>query len=63
VDRTSEAVTRQIVAMGGDVFEIGLYKPEGAGDNEPPMIPRTWDMRKRPRITGASQGPIREIGP
>src|ERR1039457_250122 len=31
--------------MGGDVFEVGLYKPEGAGDNEPPMIPRTWDMR------------------
>ena len=31
--------------MGGDVFEVGLYKPEGAGDNEPPMIPRTWDMQ------------------
>jgi hypothetical protein len=31
--------------MGCDVFEIGLYKPEGAGDNEPPMIPRTWDMQ------------------
>ena len=45
MDRTNEAVTRQIVAMGGDVFEVGLYKPEGAGDNEPPMIPRTWDMR------------------
>ena len=45
MDRTNEAVTRQIVAMGGDVFEVGLYKPEGAGDNEPPMIPRTWDMQ------------------
>jgi hypothetical protein len=45
VDRTNEAVTRQIVAMGGDVFEIGLYKPEGAGNSEPPMIPRTWDMQ------------------
>jgi hypothetical protein len=45
VDRTNEAVTRQIVAMGGDVFEIGLYKPEGAGHSEPPMIPRTWDMQ------------------
>jgi hypothetical protein len=44
VDRTNEAVTRQIVTMGGDVFEIGLYKPEGAGNSEPPMIPRTWDM-------------------
>jgi hypothetical protein len=31
--------------MGGDVFEIGLYKPEGAGNSEPPMIPRTWDMQ------------------
>ena len=45
MDRTNEAVTRQIVAMGGDVFEIGLYKPEGAGNSEPPMIPRTWDMQ------------------
>src|ERR1039458_5893514 len=33
VDRTNEAVTRQIVTMGGDVFEIGLYKPEGAGNS------------------------------
>ena len=45
MDRTNEAVTRQIVAMGGEVFEIGLYKPEGAGNSEPPMIPRTWDMQ------------------
>ena len=45
MDRTNEAVTRQIVAMGGDVFEIGLYKPEGAGNSEPPMIPRTWDIQ------------------
>jgi hypothetical protein len=45
VDRTNEAVTRQIVAMGTNMFEIGLYKPEGAGNAEPPMIPRTWDMQ------------------
>jgi len=45
VDRTNEAVTRQIIAMGSDVFEIGLYKPEGAGNSEPPMIPRTWEMQ------------------
>jgi len=45
VDRTNEAVTRQLVAMGGGEFEIGLYKPEGAGNSEPPMIPRTWDMQ------------------
>jgi hypothetical protein len=31
--------------MGGGEFEIGLYKPEGAGNSEPPMIPRTWDMQ------------------
>jgi hypothetical protein len=45
VDRTNEAVTRQLVAMGAGEFEIGLYKPEGAGNSEPPMIPRTWDMQ------------------
>lgn len=45
MDRTNEAVTRQLVAMGGGEFEIGLYKPEGAGNSEPPMIPRIWDMQ------------------
>ena len=41
-DRTNEAVTRQIIAMGVNEFEIGLYKPDGPGNGEPPMIPRTW---------------------
>jgi hypothetical protein len=45
VDKTNKAVTRQIVAMGSNVFEIGLYKPEGAGNSQPPMIPRAWDMQ------------------
>ena len=45
MDRTNEAVTRQIVAMGSNVFEIGLYKPEGADNSQPPMIPRIWDMQ------------------
>ena len=45
MERTNSAVTRQIVAMGANEFEIGLYKPEGAGNGEPPMIPRTWDMQ------------------
>jgi hypothetical protein len=45
MDRTNEAVTRQIVAMGENEFEIGLYKPDGAGNGEPPMIPRTWSVQ------------------
>jgi len=45
MERTNSAVTRQIVAMGANEFEIGLYKPEGAGNGEPPMIPRTWDRK------------------
>jgi len=44
-DRTNEAVTRQIIAMGVNEFEIGLYKPDGPGNGEPPMIPRTWTMQ------------------
>lgn len=28
--------------MGCDVFELGLFKPGGTG-NEPVMLPRTWD--------------------
>ncbi len=28
---------------GSDVFEIGLFKPEGNG-NEAIMLPRTWDV-------------------
>jgi len=31
--------------MGANEFEIGLYKPDGAGNGEPPMIPRTWSMQ------------------
>ena len=45
VDRTNDAVTRQIVAMGANEFEIGLFKPDGACNGEPPMIPRTWSMQ------------------
>lgn len=42
MDKTTEAVTRQIAAMGCEVFEIGLLKPE-TGNNERNMLPRTWD--------------------
>jgi len=45
MDRTNEAVRRQIVAMGAAEFEIGLYKLDGASNSEPPMIPRTWSMQ------------------
>ena len=41
-DRTLEAVTKQIHAMGCEVFEVGLFNPTATG-NEPVMIPRTWD--------------------
>lgn len=41
-DKTLEAVTKQIHAMGCEVFEVGLFKPTATG-NEPVMLPRTWD--------------------
>jgi hypothetical protein len=40
-DRTYDAVRRQVTAMGCDVFEVGLFKPDAV--NEPVMLPRTWD--------------------
>src|SRR6202521_973505 len=41
-DRTIEAIGRQVTAMASDVFEIGLFKPDAAG-NEAVMLPRVWD--------------------
>src|SRR5690349_22936282 len=41
-NRTIEAMRRQVVAMGCDVFEVGLFKPDPAG-NEAVMLPRVWD--------------------
>lgn len=41
-NRTVEAVQRQIEAMGADVFEVGLFKPDAKG-REPIMVPRVWD--------------------
>ena len=41
-DKTVEAVQTQIRAMGAEVFEVGLFKPNTAG-NEPVMMPRVWD--------------------
>jgi len=42
VERTIEAVSRQIAAMGGNVFEIGLFNPD-APASQPKMVLRTWD--------------------
>lgn len=42
MDMTSEAVNRQIAAMGCEVFEVGLLKSEST-DNGPDMLPRVWD--------------------
>ena len=41
-ERTIEAVRRQVAAMASEVFEIGLFKPDAAG-NEAVMLPRVWD--------------------
>ena len=53
-NRTKIAVERQIVAMGADVFEVGLFKPQAAGDpsNEPEMLPRVWDRETLLRSVG-----------
>lgn len=40
--RTAAAVQRQVVAMGSELFEVGLYKPD-AGPGESVMIARVWD--------------------
>ena len=41
-NRTLSAVQRQIEAMGAEVFEVGLFKPD-ARDGEAIMLPRVWD--------------------
>jgi hypothetical protein len=41
---TTAAVRAQIAAMGAEVFELGLFKPDTAEPGSgPPMLPRTWD--------------------
>ncbi len=42
IDRTAIAVRQQITAMGSQLFEVGLFKPD-AGPAESVMIPRVWD--------------------
>src|SRR5271157_5893955 len=42
---TTAAVRAQIAAMGAEVFELGLFKPDTAEPGSgPPMLPRTWDV-------------------
>jgi hypothetical protein len=40
--KTTTAVKQQVAAMGSELFEVGLYKPN-AGAGESVMIPRVWD--------------------
>ncbi len=42
MDKTTDAVIRQVKAMDSSVFEVGLFKPQVA-PGEWAMIPRTWD--------------------
>ena len=44
MDRTVEAVNSQIAAMGVQVFEVGLFKPDANSHGQAVMIPRTWDV-------------------
>jgi hypothetical protein len=43
VNQTEWAVRKQIEAMGAQIFEVGLFKPEAAEVGKAVMIPRTWD--------------------
>ena len=50
---TLDAVTRQVDAMGVELFEVGLYKPAtNSGGREPEMLPRTWDKATLLRSVG-----------
>ena len=40
--KTAVAVQQQIVAMGSELLEVGLYDPD-AGARQSVMIPRVWD--------------------
>jgi len=42
-DRSSAAVHRQVEAMGGEVFEIGVYRADSR-ESDRHMLLRTWDV-------------------
>src|SRR5215471_407304 len=45
MDRTTQAVERQVRAMQVDVFEIGLYKPaKDPASTYAEMLPRVWGV-------------------
>jgi hypothetical protein len=44
-DRTAIAVMQQVAAMGSELFEVGLFKPD-AEPTESIMIPRVWDTNQ-----------------
>ncbi|MDQ2843373.1 MAG: RepB family DNA primase [Acidobacteriota bacterium] len=58
MERTVRAVERQIRAMGCEMFELGLFKPE-VRERGPIMIPRTWDadtlVRSVPWLRGENR--------
>jgi hypothetical protein len=41
---TTQIVRAQVEAMGGEVFELGLFRMDAAEGDGPPMLPRTWDV-------------------
>lgn len=45
-NRTIDGVRRQTDAMGSELFEVGLFKPD-ARAGEAIMIPRVWDREAR----------------
>lgn len=49
--KTIEAVESQIRAMGAEVFEVGLFKPDAEG-RHPEMLPRVWDRESLLRSIG-----------
>lgn len=50
---TLEVVQAQVGAMRGPVFEVGAFKPRAhPADQEPEMLPRTWDSATLLRSVG-----------
>ena len=49
--KTIEAVQSQIQAMGAELFEVGLFKPDANG-RHPEMLPRVWDCESLLRSIG-----------
>jgi hypothetical protein len=50
-EKTVETIHAQLRAMGAEVFEVGLFKPDAHG-REPVMLPRVWDRDSLVRSIG-----------